>query len=217
MFSCATEIARYQDGGENHQGHSVSQSFACADFGMSAPEGDMKKARIILIAAMSRTRVIGADGGLPWKLPGDLAHFRRRTLGKPLILGRKTFESLGGPLPGREMIVLSRRGVGESDRVWSAGSKATALELAYKRAGVFGIGEICVIGGGEVFGEFLADADGLVLTWVEGKFEGDVFSRSFVTGIGLRFRVRVRFFVRGTRPGMRLWSCGGTWKEMRPF
>ena len=142
---------------------------------MSAPEGGMKKARIILIAAMSRTRVIGADGGLPWKLPGDLAHFRRRTLGKPLILGRKTFESLGGPLPGREMIVLSRKGVGKSDGVWSAGSKAAALELAYERAEVFGTGEICVIGRGEVFGEFLANADGLVLTWVEGKIGGDVF------------------------------------------
>ena len=146
---------------------------------MSKPEGGMKKARIILIAAMSRTRVIGADGGLPWKLPGDLAHFRRRTLGKPLILGRKTFESLGGPLPGREMIVLSRKGVGKSDGVWSAGSKAAALELAYERAEVFGTGEICVIGGGEVFGEFLADADGLVLTWVEGKFGGDVFFPEF--------------------------------------
>ena len=146
---------------------------------MSAPEGGMKKARIVLIAAMSRTRVIGVDGGLPWKIPGDLAHFRRRTLGKPLILGRKTFEGLGGPLPGREMIVLSRRGVGESDRVWSTESKAAALELAYKRAEIFGIGEICVIGGGEVFGEFLADADGLVLTWVEGKFGGDVFFPEF--------------------------------------
>ena len=146
---------------------------------MSAPEGGMKKARIILIAAMSRTRVIGVDGGLPWKLPGDLAHFRRRTLGKPLILGRKTFESLGGPLPGREMIVLSRRGVGESHRVWSAGSKAVALELAYERAELLGTGEICVIGGGEVFGEFLADADGLVLTWVEGEFGGDVFFPEF--------------------------------------
>ena len=176
---------------------------------MSAPEGGMKKARIILIAAMSRTRVIGADGGLPWKLPGDLAHFRRRTLGKPLIFGRKTFESLGGPLPGREMIVLSRRGVGKNDRVWSADSKAGALDLAHKRAEVFGIGEICVIGGGEAFEEFLADADGLVLTWVEGKFGGDVFFRNFVLGIGRKFRIRVRFCVKGIDVVMRLQSCVG--------
>ena len=139
----------------------------------------MKKARIILIAAMSRARVIGADGGLPWELPGDLAHFRRRTLGKPLILGRKTFESLGRTLPGREMIVLSRGSVDESDGVWSVGSKVEALSLGYERAEALGVGEVCVIGGGEVFGKFLADADGLVLTWVEGKFEGDVFFPEF--------------------------------------
>lgn len=139
----------------------------------------MKKARIILIAAMSCARVIGADGGLPWQLPGDLVHFRRRTLGKPLILGRKTFESLGGKLPGREMIVLSRGGVDESSGVWPVGSKAEALNLGYERAEVLGVGEVCVIGGGEVFGEFLAEADGLVLTWVEGKFEGDVFFPEF--------------------------------------
>lgn len=128
---------------------------------------------------MSRMRVIGAGGGLPWNLPGDLAHFRRRTLGKPLVLGRKTFESLGGALPGREMIVLSRGGVDESNGVWSVRSKAEALDLAYKRAEVLGAGEVCVIGGGEVFGEFLAEAEVLVLTWVEGKFEGDAFFPEF--------------------------------------
>lgn len=138
-----------------------------------------KKPRIILIAAMSRARVIGVDGDLPWNLPGDLAHFRRRTLGKPLILGRKTFESLGGTLPGREMIVLSRRDVNGNDGVWSAGSKSKALSLGCERAEVLGVGEVCVIGGGEVFGEFLVDADGLVLTWVEGKFRGDVFFPEF--------------------------------------
>ena len=149
---------------------------------MSIPRGSTTKPRIILIAAMSRMRVIGADEGLPWKLPGDLAHFRRRTLGKPLILGRKTFESLGGKLPGREMIVLSRGGVNESEEVWSVGSKAKALSLGYERAEVLGVGEVCVIGGGEVFGEFLSDADGLVLTWVEGKFGGDVFFPRFCVG-----------------------------------
>ena len=128
---------------------------------------------------MSRARVIGADGGLPWKLPGDLAHFRRRTLGKPLISGRKTFESLGGTLPGREMIVLSRGGVDGSGGICPVYSKKEALNLAYKRAEVLGVGEVCVIGGGEVFGEFLVDADGLVLTWVEGEFCGDVFFPEF--------------------------------------
>lgn len=142
----------------------------------------MKRARIILIAAMSRARVIGMDGDLPWNLPGDLAHFRRRTLGKPLILGRKTFESLGGKLLGREMIVLSRGGVDESDGIWSVGSKALALDLARERAEVLGVGEVFVIGGGEVFREFLADADRLVLTWVEGKFKGDVFFPEFYDG-----------------------------------
>ena len=146
---------------------------------MSAPGGGTKEVRIILIAAMSRARVIGADGGLPWKLPGDLAHFRRRTLGKPLILGRKTFKGLGGNLPGREMIVLSHGRVDEGDGVWPVNSKAEAVALAHARAEVLGVGEVCVIGGGEVFREFLDAADGLVLTWVEGEFEGDVFFSEF--------------------------------------
>lgn len=139
----------------------------------------MERARIILIAAMSRARVIGADGGLPWRLPGDLAHFRRRTLGKPLILGRKTFESLGEMLPGREMIVLSRKGVDESKGVWSASSKAEVLDISYERARVLGVREICVIGGGQVFEEFLAEAERMVLTSVEGEFGGDVFFPEF--------------------------------------
>ena len=146
---------------------------------MSAAVSGAKRVRIVLIAAMSRDRVIGKNGGLPWRLPGDLAYFRRRTLGKPLILGRKTFESLGGKLPGREMIVLSRQGIGESSGVWSVISKAQAIALAYERAEVLGVGEVYVIGGGEVFEEFLSDADGLVLTWVEGKFRGDVFFPEF--------------------------------------
>lgn len=146
---------------------------------MSTAVSGMKKARIVLIAAMSRNRVIGKNGGLPWRLPGDLAYFRRRTLGKPLILGRKTFESLGGKLPGREMIVLSRTGVDESKGVWSVYSKAAAVELAYDRAETLGVGEIYVIGGGEVFEEFLVDADRLVLTLVDGKFGGDVFFPEF--------------------------------------
>ena len=135
-----------------------------------------------MIVAMSRARVIGAGGRLPWKLPGDLAHFRRRTLGKPLILGRKTFESLGGKLPGREMVVLSREGVDQSDGVWSVSSKAEAFSLACERAEILGTGEVCVIGGGEVFGEFLTEADELVLTWVEGEFRGDVFFPEFCVG-----------------------------------
>lgn len=149
---------------------------------MSAPRGGTKRPRIILIAAMSRARLIGAAGGLPWKLPGDLVHFRRRTLGKPLILGRKTFESLGGKLPGREMIILSRGRVDEGEGIWSVSSKSEAVALACCRAETLGVGEVCVIGGGEVFGEFLAEADGLVLTWVEGEFEGDVFFPEFYIG-----------------------------------
>lgn len=168
---------------------------------MSTPGGGMKKARVILIAAMSRERVIGVDGRLPWKLPGDLAHFRRRTLGKPLILGRKTFESLGGMLPGREIIVLSHKGVNRSDDVWSVGSKSEALSLGYERAEVLGVGEVCVIGGGEVFKEFLVDADGMVLTWVEGEFGGDVFFPEFCD--------RDWFEVSHTRPALRRGDEGG--------
>ena len=141
----------------------------------------MSEARVVLVAALSRQRVIGLRGGLPWRLPGDLAHFRRMTLGKPLILGRKTFDELGGALPGREMIVLSRKKVAASENVWGAPSMQEAIDLGRERARILGVKEVCVIGGGEIFRASMEFAEGMVLTWVEGNFEGDTWFPEFST------------------------------------
>lgn len=138
-----------------------------------------QEARIVLVAALARNRVIGLRGGLPWRLPGDLAHFRRVTLGKPLILGRKTYEGIEKGLPGREMIVVSKSSVVKSDKVWTVGSMEEAVDLGQTRARMLGVGEVCVIGGGEVFRALLKVAMGMVLTWVEGKPKGDVWFPEF--------------------------------------
>jgi dihydrofolate reductase len=122
--------------------------------------------RLALIAAMGRNHVIGTDTGLPWHLPRDLKHFRSLTLGKPIILGRTTFDQIGRPLPDRPNIVLTRRPDFAPAGVIVAGSAAEALAAAA------GADEAVVIGGGEVYREFLPRADRLYLTVVDGEFAG---------------------------------------------
>ena len=139
----------------------------------------MPKIRITLVAALGRNRAIGLNGRLPWRLPGDLAHFRRATLGKPLIAGRKTFESLTGPLPQREMIVVSRQGAPLPEGVRRAASPQAALALGRERACALGVGEVCVIGGGEIFAALLPEADAMVLTRVEAEPEADAWFPAF--------------------------------------
>lgn len=129
--------------------------------------------RLSLIAAMDRNAVIGDDHGLPWRLPADLRRFRRLTMGKPIILGRKTLALIGKPLPGRDNVVLTRsRAPIEGCHVVHDADAALALgrSLAQQR----GADEIMVIGGGEVYRQFLASADRVYLTLVEGAFAGDV-------------------------------------------
>lgn len=121
---------------------------------------------IVCIYARAADGTIGDDGGLPWHIPADLKRFKRLTLGKPMIMGRKTFESLGRPLPGRRHIVLTR------DRNWTAeGAEVVrtvgqALELA-------GPGEIAVVGGAEIYALFLPLSERTELTEVHAKFDGD--------------------------------------------
>ncbi|HSK39799.1 MAG TPA: dihydrofolate reductase [Arenibaculum sp.] len=124
--------------------------------------------RISMIAARARNGVIGRDNGLPWRLPSDLRHFKALTLGKPVIMGRRTFESIGKPLPGRCNIVLSRslKG-GEGIRV--ARDMRTALDAARGT----GADEAMIAGGAEIYREFLARADRLYLTEVHAEVEGD--------------------------------------------
>lgn len=130
-----------------------------------------------LIAAMDRNRVIGAGGALPWHLPADLKWFRRCTVGKPVIMGRRTWESLGGrALPERPNIVLTTHAGFEAP----GATVANGLEAALAAAGEHE--EVMVIGGAVVFDATIHLADRLYLTVVDAEFEGDTWFPVFDTG-----------------------------------
>lgn len=123
--------------------------------------------RIFLIAAVARNGVIGAHGKLPWHLPEDLQHFKKLTLGHPVVMGRRTWASLGKPLPGRENIVITR----QPGFAAPGASIAASLEAAIALCA--GEGLAFVIGGAEIYAAALPLADGLVLTEIDGDYEGD--------------------------------------------
>ncbi len=130
-----------------------------------------------LILAVADNGVIGRNGGLPWRLGGDLRRFRKLTMGHPLIMGRKTFEAIGKPLDGRDSIVVTRGAAsfaGPSDWVFAAQSFEEALALAKARARARGVSEAFVIGGSELFSLALPYATRIYLTRVHGSPEGDV-------------------------------------------
>lgn len=125
--------------------------------------------RIAMIAAMANNRVIGKNNKMPWHLPEDLRHFKAMTLGKPVVMGRKTFESIGRPLPGRHNIVISR----QVDLVIEGVTCVTSFEAAKQAAG--DCEELVVIGGGQLYAEVLPQADILYLTQIDLEVEGDTY------------------------------------------
>ncbi|MFQ2191095.1 type 3 dihydrofolate reductase [Aeromonas jandaei] len=125
--------------------------------------------KISMIAAMAHDRVIGKDNQMPWHMPADLAHFKRVTLGKPVLMGRKTFESIGRPLPGRRNLVISRNPDYQADGIEVVGSVEAALALLADNE----VAEVMVIGGGHLYAELLPRADCLYLTRIELEVEGD--------------------------------------------
>ncbi|MCG9098967.1 dihydrofolate reductase [Laribacter hongkongensis] len=126
---------------------------------------------LALIAARARNGVIGLDNRMPWHLPEDLAYFKRVTLGKPVVMGRKTFESIGRPLPGRLNIVVTRNPDWQAAGVQVAHSLDAALALAAAAAPE----EIMLIGGAELYRQALPQADVLYLTEIDAEFAGDAF------------------------------------------
>ena len=124
--------------------------------------------KLSLIAAVAENGVIGTGGDLPWHLPADLKAFKRRTVGHTIIMGRKTYDSIGRPLPRRRSIVLTRRKGYASEGVEVAGSLEEALEM------VQGEEEVFVVGGGEIYRQALPSADRLYLTRVHATPEGEV-------------------------------------------
>jgi dihydrofolate reductase len=123
--------------------------------------------RIYLVAAVASNGIIGVDGQLPWRLPEDLKHFKTLTLGHPVIMGRKTWESLGKPLPGRDNIVVTRNAGYEAPGAAIATSLEAALALCAGEPVAF------VIGGEKLFEESLPVAAGLALTEIHRDYEGD--------------------------------------------
>ncbi len=129
--------------------------------------------RLSLIAAMAANRVIGLDGGMPWHLPGDLRFFKRTTFGHPVVMGRKTYEAIGGALPGRANIVVTRNkkfAAADADVVHDL---AAGIAKARAQAEIDGAEEVFVIGGADIYAQALAAADRIYLTEVEGDFPGD--------------------------------------------
>ena len=120
-----------------------------------------------LVVAAARNGVIGRDNGLPWRLPADLAHFKRVTLGHPILMGRRTWESIGRPLPGRQNIVLTR------DPAFRASGATVVHSLAEAQAAAAGADRLMVIGGAELYRACLAEADLMHLTEVHADLEGD--------------------------------------------
>ena len=134
---------------------------------------DGKGISITLVVAAARNGTIGRDGGLPWRLSSDLKRFKANTIGRPVIMGRKTFQSIGRPLPGRDNIVVTRDRNFAADGVWAVPDIEAALALARAKAKEANVSEICVIGGGEIYRQTFGLANKLVVTFVEAEIEGD--------------------------------------------
>lgn len=128
---------------------------------------------IALVVAVADNGVIGQNGRLPWHISADLKYFKRVTVGKPVIMGRKTYDSIGRPLPRRTNIVITRNADWWAEGVVTASDTASALALAYEEAHRTGVDEIAVIGGAEIYRQMVTKADRIYLTEIHRNFDGD--------------------------------------------
>ena len=126
------------------------------------------KPRVTLVAAMASNRVIGAGGEMPWHLPAELHHFKRTTLGRAIVMGRRTWESIGRPLPGRQNIVVSRQRDFHAEGCTTARSLEQAIAVAESE-------EVMIVGGGELYRQAVPIADRMVLTVIDCRPEGDTW------------------------------------------
>ena len=131
--------------------------------------------KLSLIVAVSRNGVIGLNNQLPWHLPEDLKYFKSVTMGKPIVMGRKTYDSIGRPLPGRTNIVITRDPAWSAPGVEVAQSLEAALALGKTACEAAGAEEIMVIGGEQIYRMCIENADRLYLTQVDAEVEGDAF------------------------------------------
>lgn len=135
-----------------------------------------------MIAAVAANDVIGFEGGMPWRLPSDMAFFKRTTMGKPIIMGRKQYETVGKALPGRTNIVVTRQADYQRDGVIVINDFEAAIEHAKSIAEGDGVDEIVIIGGGEIYRLGLAHADRLYITHVDLRPDGDTWFPDFSEG-----------------------------------
>jgi dihydrofolate reductase len=139
----------------------------------AADAGSNRRIETILVAAIGENGVIGRDNALPWRIKSDLQYFRRVTMGKPIVMGRKTYQSIGKPLPGRTNIVVTRDPSFSAPGVITASTLERAMAIAREDALARGADAIAVIGGTEIFRQTIADADRLVLTHVHMSPQGE--------------------------------------------
>lgn len=128
---------------------------------------------VAIIVAVAENGVIGNNNSLPWKLPEDLQNFKRITMGKPVVMGRKTYESIGKPLPGRTNIVVTRNASFSAEGVLVAHSIDEALAMASEIAACAGVAEAMVMGGADIYAATIPGADRLYITEVHASVEGD--------------------------------------------
>lgn len=131
--------------------------------------------KISLVVAMADNGVIGRDNGLPWRQSSDLKRFKAMTTGKPVVMGRKCYASIGRPLPGRPNIVITRNRDFTAEGVAIVHDYDAAIGLAAQEAARLGVDEICVIGGGEIYRIAIETADLLHVTHILAEIEGDTF------------------------------------------
>lgn len=131
------------------------------------------KPKLAAIVACADNRVIGNNNALPWHLPEDLKHFKNTTMGKPLIMGRLTFDSLGKPLPGRPHIVVTRQPHWSYSGVQTANSLEQAIDLGVQKADELNVDEVMIVGGAKIYHQALPLADVLYVTEVHTKVDGD--------------------------------------------
>jgi dihydrofolate reductase len=130
--------------------------------------------KLAFVVAVAKNGVIGRGGGLPWRLPSDLKHFKKLTMGKPILMGRRTWDSVGRPLPGRETIVITRDLNFSADGAHVAHSIDAGLALAQEQAKRMGADTIMIVGGSDLFAALLDRADIIHLNEVDLEPEGDV-------------------------------------------
>lgn len=139
--------------------------------------------KITLIAAMARNLAIGLNGEMPWHLPGELKHFKETTMGKPIVMGRKTWESIGRPLPGRQNIMITRNSSYQVPGCEVAGSLDAAIRIANGE-------EVMIIGGGQLYQQSLPVADRMILTLVACEPEADTWFPEWPEGEWQKVHVR---------------------------